>query len=199
MSTFTWKTIEVTYQEALMMQAGLSGLDGYTKIVKDGDKEKPVTLAFDFDFLFRRKIGKTKKALLEFCEEAEKVRNDIIRRHADGEDSVDPKNKVKMKAVSKETLAFDETKFPLDYVPLPIKDLQGKDGAENAIMPTVMGAIDRLIEQEDDKKPARKKIVWGAPAPEVKVVAAVKEAGEEPTNQPVPVLPTPKPTAPTVG
>jgi len=71
--------------------AGLGALDGYQRIIKDGDKETAVLVPYKIDGAARRIIFRNMARLKPELEEFNKVSQDLFRQISGGRDVLDPK------------------------------------------------------------------------------------------------------------
>ena len=78
----------LTFEQALQVDQGLHALDGYKRIIKDGQREYEATELYKLGPGLRVQIGLAIARLDPVAREFQAQNNDLIRKYADGGTSV---------------------------------------------------------------------------------------------------------------
>ena len=131
----------LTYEQALQVDQGLHALDGYQRIIKDGQQEKVAVELYKFGPGLRVQIGLAIAKLDPITREFQDQNNKLIQKYSDGETEMSAKHLQDYLAAFK---ALKGTSTGLIIPHITIKEL---DLEHNPIQGTVIGLLSPILDQ----------------------------------------------------
>jgi len=131
----------LTFEQALQVDQGLHALDGYKRIIKDGQREYEATELYKLGPGLRVQIGLAIARLDPVAREFQTQNNDLIRKYADGGTSVAAKNTQDYLAAFQ---ALQKTSSGVVIPHIVVKEL---DLEHNPIQGTVLGLLNPILDQ----------------------------------------------------
>lgn len=135
-------TVEVTVKEAMQILQGLKALDGFDRVVKDGNVEKIVNEPYKFSPNFIWMLTKNSVALLATVEKFELAKSKIIKEEAGADKRIDDKDTVKVQAVMEKINVLLEEKEELKLGMITMGEL---NLGENKIPPSALAKLGKLL------------------------------------------------------
>jgi len=120
--------MKMTVQAMIDLQKGLMALDGYDKVIKDGEREKTARVYYELGGGLRLLIARNLNRIEPELKALEKARNETFMQYSNGENRISPDKAVDfMKAeralldneVEVELIEIDQTELKLDKNPIP--------------------------------------------------------------------------------
>lgn len=142
----TTEKMEVSVRDALVLLRGLRALDGYERVVKDGEKEKIVLESYKFSPNFVWALTKNHIALTKSLEAFDEARKRIIKDTFKGK-KIDPKTEDKeelalLEGVNDQLEVLLDKKDEIELCFITQGELMLSD---NRIPPSHLAALGRLL------------------------------------------------------
>jgi len=128
--------------EVIDLLTGLSSLDGYERVVKDGSNEKVMREFYTLKGGLRLTIAKNMNCLQVLAKAIRDARNGLIREHADGGDRVPPG---KMVEYGEQERVLLDTEHEVDLETIRLSELSLD---KNPIPVSVIALISPLLEDD---------------------------------------------------
>lgn len=133
-------------KEIIAINNGLAALNGKQKAVKnDEGKELIVVEAYNFDSKVKWNIAKNKRIMTKEVETFNELRDDIIKRLANGNREIDPSDKKTINMFFEELEKLEKTEVEVDgLLKFKLADLKIE---ENNLSPAILESLFLLIEE----------------------------------------------------
>lgn len=142
--------MKLTIGQAVDLLTAHKALDGYDKIVKDGNSEKIVKQAYKLGFGFRLLIAGNIEVLEGLVRRWNKERDKLIMHHANGDTTIPP-NSPAAKLFAREMQGAMETEHDLN---LDLIEFDELNGGENDYPPSVLAGLMPVRKRKDNAKSA---------------------------------------------
>jgi hypothetical protein len=141
--------MKLTANSALLLLNGLAQLDGYDKVVKDGDSEKIVKTGFTLSAKTKLAIALTRKRVGDFVNPVFEQRNALLRNLADGGETLT--DQVKIEEFKKQEKELLEAEEEIQITTITTDDLQLDNENNRNISPSIILMIEAALSDFEPK------------------------------------------------
>lgn len=127
--------MKLSIEQMIQINGGLAALDGYQKIIKDGERERVAQELYKLGGGLRLSIAKNKNKIEQILTAFQKARNDLVYQYGNGSASV-PDDKAE--AFSRDERPMLEMEHDIDISAIDVDQLKLD---ENPIPGTVLSAL----------------------------------------------------------
>lgn len=136
--------MKLSMEKMIAARVALVALDGYDKIVKDGEKERAVRELYKLGGGLRLLIAKNINALAKEIETFQRARNELVLECANGEEKVPPEKRA---GFIREERALLDVEYDLEIVPIKSNELKLD---QNPIPASVLADLGPLLDEKGE-------------------------------------------------
>lgn len=131
--------MKLTCSQILAARAGLDGLDGYERVIRDGNRERAVLISYQFGAGLRLALARNKNKLQTDCEVFSAKRNRLVAELSAGGAQVPPERMAEFSTRERE---LQKQAVEVDVAAISIGELQLD---QNPITVSVLALIEPLL------------------------------------------------------
>lgn len=147
--------LTLTNQEVGELKSAIKALDGYEKIVKDGEKERAVLDYYKLGTGFKASLAKNQIALKPAADAYEMARNAVFRECSGGEETIatqTEEGKLQMQRLNARLLDLSRETNEVELLTVKLEELRLDTNDKMPI--TVIGGLGPILDDFREEKPA---------------------------------------------